>query len=71
MVQLGSNGRPESLSEVAYQGGLIGSTSGVELFQHSLQMLQVCGPIWDFLLLVLGVSSDLYPVTIHKGPGVS
>ncbi len=36
MVQLGSNGRTESFSEVAYQSGLIGGTGGVEFFQHSL-----------------------------------
>ncbi len=36
MVQLGLHGRTESLSEVAYQGGLVGGTGGIELFQHSL-----------------------------------
>ncbi len=36
MVQLGSNRRTESLSEVVYQDGLIRGTGRVELFQHSL-----------------------------------
>ncbi len=36
MVQLGSNRRTESLLEVAYEGGLVGGTGGVEFFQHSL-----------------------------------
>ncbi len=36
MVQMGSNGRTESLSEIAYESGLVGGIGGVELFQHSL-----------------------------------
>ncbi len=36
MIQLGSNRRTESLSEIAYESGLVGGIGGVELFQHSL-----------------------------------
>ncbi len=36
VVQLGSNGRTESLPEIAYEGGLVGGTRRVELFQHRL-----------------------------------
>ncbi len=36
MIQLGSNGRTESLSEIADETGLVGGIGGVELFQHSL-----------------------------------
>ncbi len=36
MIQLGSNRQTESLSEIAYENGLIRGTGEVELFQHRL-----------------------------------
>ncbi len=71
MVQLGSEEQTQSFLEIANQGCLVGGTSKVKLFQYSLQVLQVRGLVRDFLLLVLGVSSDLRLVAVYKGPGVS
>ena len=65
--RFGLDRRSEAFSKIPGYGILIKRCYGVEFSKNCLQLLQICSPIQNVLLLILEVSFDLGPVTIDKG----
>lgn len=53
------------------RSGLFWGPVSLEFKEDGLKMFKMRGPVLDFFHLVLRISSNPTPATVHKGPGVS
>ena len=70
-IYLGLDGRFQAFQEVSNHDSLVRSCTGIKLSKSRLQMLHIGCSVEDFLLLILGVPLELFPISVYKGLGVT